>query len=147
VQLQKEDTVGFVHESHFYKYENDGSYSIQIIDYNEGTTEFNKYTQKHDCILTVLASTDTILFRHNSLNKIETIIKVKNGSQEEIAFIQYDSRGNIDKVNFREGGAIGFSLYKSNNLGLVEEVKQFSIKGENELYMGKMNFRYEFYQP
>lgn len=147
IQLQREDMSGFVDELHLYKYDNDGSYSIEIIAHGAGTIEFNKYTEKHDCVLTVLESTDTMLFRYNSLEKIERVIKVKNGNQEEIAFAQYDSRGNISKVSFGEKGTVGFSLYKSNDKGLVEEIKQFAIKGEKELYMEKMNFKYEFYQP
>ncbi len=145
VQLRRQDLSGFLDEIYLYKYENDGSYSIQIINYSEGTIEFNKYTQKHDCVLTVSKSNDTMLFRYNSLEKIERVLKVKNVNQEEMAFVQYDSRGNINKVDYGKRGTIGFAVYKLNDKGLVEEIKQFAIKDEKESYMGKTNYRYEFY--
>jgi hypothetical protein len=145
VQLRREDMSGFLDEIHLYKYDTDGSYSIETITHGAGTIELNKYTQKHDCVLTVLESTDTILFKYNSLEKIERIIKVKKGKQEQIAFAQFDSRGNINKVNYGERVTIGFGLYKVNDKGLTEEIKQFAIEDKKELYMGKTNYKYEFY--
>lgn len=137
-------------EWHLYKYYKDSSYSIEVKAHGVGMLRFDKFTSKHDCILTIIfspeaASTDTMLYQYNSMGKMDKLIQVETGRQIEIATVEYDSTGNIEKVSFGKGLTVGKLVYKNNKKGLAEEIKEYAIEDSKEEYMGKTEFIYEFH--
>lgn len=126
----------------FYKYNPDNSYSIEILSYEENRLKYYKYNSKHECLLTVFDNSDSTLHKYNSLGKLEGLTYIKNSRKVEFDFAELDSNGNVTRVNYNaEGVLTGFSVYKFNNKGLQEEIKQFGMDGKNEKYMGKTELR------
>lgn len=144
IQLRRINQEGIKDEWHLYKYYSDSSYSIEMKSRDAGTIRFDKFTSRHDGIMTIFHSTDTMLYKYNSLGKIYKIIQVEAGRHIEIANIELDSTGSIAKVNFGKGLEVGTLIYKYNKKGLIEEVKQYSKEDSREEYMGSNEFIYEF---
>ncbi|OSZ73827.1 hypothetical protein CAP36_17670 [Chitinophagaceae bacterium IBVUCB2] len=148
VQLERVSGGWFLDQLHFYKYNSDSSYSIEILAYEEKRTEYHKYNSKHEPLLTVFDNSDTSLFKYNSLGKSEGLILIKNGKKTEVNITEMNSTGDATRVEYKSDGILrGFSTYKYNEKGLQEEVRIFAIDGKADKLISKTELKYDFYYP
>ncbi len=134
-------------EVHYYKYEDDSSYSIEIVEIDSEASRYYKYNSKHDCLFVVLKNGDTVFNQYNSAEKLEGMSQMSKRNSLDFEMVEFDKSGNVIRLNYKIDGIVaGFSTYKYNDKGLQEEVKQFAIVRESEKYMTKTVFVYEFWE-
>ncbi len=146
VELERVSGGWFLDQLHFYKYNPDSSYSIEVLSYEEMTSRYYEYNSKHDCLLEVVSNSDTTRYNYDSTGKLKELTLITNGRKAKINVVEFDSVGNPVRVNYynEKDFLWGFSIYKYNERGLQEEIKQFAIADKVELLMSKTELKYEF---
>ena len=133
-------------EWHTYKYNKNGSYSIEIMAQAAGTISLAKYDKKNLCMEEEVESSYTLVYVRNGNGKTEKILsKVKDNKTETIAVFYFDKNGlAIKGEGTTEGGKTVY--FKYNDQRLVSEVKTVE-KYENDIEQTEIVLlKYEFYE-
>ena len=145
-QLVRYDSRNREDEWHTYKYNKNGSYSIEIIANGAGTISLAKYDKKNLCMEEEVESSYTVVYVRNTDGKTEKILsKKKDNKTETIAVFYFDKSGlAIKGEGTTEGGKTVY--FKYNDQRLVSEVKTVE-KDENDKEQTEIVLlKYEFYE-
>ena len=133
-------------EWHMYKYNKNGSYSIEIVAHGAGTISLARYDKKNRCMEEEIESSYTLVYVRNSNGKTEKILsKEKTNKTETIAVFYFDKNGlAIKGEGTTEGGKTVY--FKYNDMRLASEVKTIE-KDENDKEQTEIVLlKYEFYE-
>ena len=133
-------------EWHTYKYNKNGSYSIEIMAQAAGTISLAKYDKKNLCMEEEVESSYSLVYVRNGNGKTEKILsKAKDNKTETIAVFYFDKNGlAIKGEGTTEGGKTVY--FKYNDQRLVSEVKTVE-KDENDIEQTEIVLlKYEFYE-
>ena len=145
-KLVRYDSQNLEDEWHTYKYNKNGSYSIEIMAQAAGTISLAKYDKKNLCMEEEVESSYTLVYVRNGNGKTEKILsKVKDNKTETIAVFYFDKNGlAIKGEGTTEGGKTVY--FKYNDQRLVSEVKTVE-KYENDIEQTEIVLlKYEFYE-
>ena len=145
-KLVRYDSQNREDEWHTYKYNKNGSYSIEIMAQAAGTISLAKYDKKNLCMEEEVESSYTLVYVRNGNGKTEKILsKVKDNKTETIAVFYFDKNGlAIKGEGTTEGGKTVY--FKYNDQRLVSEVKTVE-KYENDIEQTEIVLlKYEFYE-
>lgn len=146
IKLVRYDARNREDEWHTYKYNKNGSYSIEIMALGAGTISLARYDKKNLCMEEEIESSYTLMYVRNSNGKTEKILsKKKDNKTETIAVFYFDKNGlAIKGEGTTEGGKTVF--FKYNDKRLVSEVKTVE-KDENDKEVTEVVLlKYEFYE-
>ena len=145
-QLERFDTTDRSDEFHLYKYNKNGSYSIEIIAQGAGRISLAQYNKKNICMVEEIDASYTLVYVRNTNGKTEKILsKEKDNKTETIAVFYFDKNG---LATWGEGTIEGGKkiYFKYNNKKLVSEIKTVGKneddKDETEITL----LEYEFYE-
>jgi len=134
-KLTRYDEKARVDEIHIYKYNKDGSYTIEIIAHGAGTISLAKYNKKNWCMEEEIESSYTLVYLRNAAGEKEKILlKKDNNKTETIAEFYFDKNGHAYKgIGITEGGKT--VTFKYNDKGLVSEIRTEGKdeNGKNEI--------------
>ena len=145
-KLVRYDAQNREDEWHTYKYNKNGSYSIEILAAGTGRISLAKYDKKNLCMEEEVESSYTLVYVRNANGKTEKILsKEKDNKTETIAIFYFDKNGlAIKGEGTTEGGKTVY--FKYNDRRLVSEVKTVekveNDKEETEIVL----LKYEFYE-
>ena len=145
-ELVRYDSKDREDEWHKYKYNKNGSYSIEILAAGGGRVSLAKYDKKNFCMEEEVESSYTLIYVRNAEGKTEKILsKQKDNKTETIAVFYFDKNGlAIKGEGTTEGGKTVYFRY--NDKRLASEVKTVekteTNKGETEIVL----LQYEFYE-
>ena len=145
-KLVRYDSRNNEDEWHMYKYNRNGSYSIEIVAHGAGTISLAKYDKRNLCMEEEIESSYTLVYVRNTNGKTEKILsKEKNNKTETIAVFYFDKNGlAIKGEGTTEGGKTVY--FKYNDMRLVSEVKTIE-KDENDKEQEEIVLlKYEFYE-
>lgn len=145
-KLVRYDSRNNEDEWHMYKYNRNGSYSIEIVAHGAGTISLAKYDKKNLCMEEEIESSYTLVYVRNDNGKTEKILsKEKNNKTETIAVFYFDKNGlAIKGEGTTEGGKTVY--FKYNDMRLVSEVRTIE-KDENDKEQEEIVLlKYEFYE-
>ena len=144
-KLVRYDSQNREDEWHTYKYNKNGSYSIEIMAQGAGTISLAKYDKKNFCMEEEVEGSYTLVYVRNANGKTEKILsKEKDNKTETIAVFYFDKNGlAIKGEGTTEGGKTVY--FKYNDKRLVSEVKTVE-KDENDKEQTEIVLlKYEFY--
>ena len=145
-KLVRYDSQNREDEWHTYKYNKNGSYSIEIMAQAAGTISLAKYDKKNLCMEEEVESSYTLVYVRNTNGKTEKILsKANDNKTETIAVFYFDKNGlAIKGEGTTEGGKTVY--FKYNDQRLVSEVKTVE-KDENDIEQTEIVLlKYEFYE-
>ena len=145
-KLVRYDSQNREDEWHTYKYNKNGSYSIEIMAQAAGTISLAKYDKKNLCMEEEVESSYTLVYVRNGNGKTEKILsKAKDNKTETIAVFYFDKNGlAIKGEGTTEGGKTVY--FKYNDQRLVSEVKTVE-KDETDIEQTEIVLlKYEFYE-
>jgi len=146
IKLVRYDSRSQDDEWHTYKYNKNGSYSIEIMAQGAGTISLARYDKKNLCMEEEVESSYTLVYVRNANGKTEKILsKEKDNKTETIAVFYFDKNGLVIKgEGTTEGGKTVY--FKYNDKRLVSEVKTVE-KDENDKEQTEIVLlKYEFYE-
>jgi hypothetical protein len=146
IKLVRYDSQNREDEWHTYKYNKNGSYSIDILAQGAGRISLAKYDKKNLCMEEEVESSYTLVYVRNANGKTEKILsKEKDNKTETIAVFYFDKNGlAIKGEGTTEGGKTVY--FKYNDQRLVSEVKTVE-KDENDKEQTEIVLlKYEFYE-
>jgi len=133
-------------EWHMYKYNKNGSYSIEIVAHGAGTISLAKYDKRNLCMEEEIESSYTLVYVRNANGKTEKILsKEKDNKTETIAVFYFDKNGlAIKGEGTTEGGKTVY--FKYNDMRLVSEVKTIGKDENDKEQMEIVLLKYEFFE-
>ena len=133
-------------ESHTYKYNKNGSYSIEIMAQGAGTISLSKYDKKNLCTEEEIENSYTLVYVRNANGKTEKILsRQKNNKTETIAVFYFDKNGlPVKGEGTTEGGKTVF--FKYNDKKLIAEAKTIEKDESNKDVAETVLLEYEFYE-
>lgn len=143
--LSRSDKKGFTDEIHIVEYNNDDTYTIEVIAHGAGTISFEKFNSKHDCIEEVLSSTDTFYFSSNRLGKIGKVSQKDSGNLVDIAITEFDENGFPLITKSLTGNPV-IVRFRNNKQGLPTEIIQYQVNNSQEKLVTKLVYAYEFWK-
>jgi hypothetical protein len=146
IKLVRYDSRNQEDEWHTYKYNKNGSYSIEIMAQGAGIISLARYDKKNLCMEEEVESSYTLVYVRNANGKTEKILsKEKDNKTETIAVFYFDKNGlAIKGEGTTEGGKTVY--FKYNDQRLVSEVKTVE-KDENDKEQTEIVLlKYEFYE-
>ncbi len=146
IKLIRYDPENREDELHTYKYNKNGSYSIEIMAQGAGTISLAKYDKKNLCMEEEIESTLTILYVRNANGKTEKILsRQKDNKTETIAVFYFDKNGlPVKGEGTTEGGKKVF--FKYNDKKLIAEAKTIEKDENNKEVVETVLLEYEFYE-
>ena len=146
VKLVRYDPENREDELHTYKYNKNGSYSIEIISQGAGTISLAKYDKKNLCMEEEIESSYTLMYVRNANGKTEKILsRQKDNKTETIAIFYFDKNGlPVKGEGTTEGGKT--ILFKYNDWKLVAEAKTIGRDENNKELVETVLLAYEFYE-
>ena len=131
-------------EWHMYKYNKNGSYSIEIVAHGAGTISLARYDRKNHCMEEEIEGSYTLVYVRNANGKTEKILsKKENNKTETIAEFYFDKNGlAIKGEGTTEGGKTVY--FKYNDMRLVSEVKTIEKDENNREQTEIVLLKYEF---
>lgn len=140
-RLERYDAVAREDELHMYKYEKNGSYSIEIVAQGAGTILFSKYDKYNKCLEQTFSGVEALHYDYDSSGKLKKILYNKeNGKPVEIASVIYNNEGFMEKIIGTDSPQ-QIQYFKYNNFGLVLEKK--SVRNDEN---GKEEKQIVFYE-
>lgn len=140
-KLEKYDAENAMDEVHLYKYNKDGSYSIEIAGHSAGTILQSEYDRNNKCLREIYSGTDTLQFSYNDKGKLDKIFYYTKGEEpEQIGSIIYGSKGLAERAESLPEEKARY--FKYNNKGLVSEMKTVT-KGKTD---NTFFYSYEFWE-
>lgn len=132
-------------EWHHYKYNKNGSYSIEIVAQGAGTISLARYDKKNLCTEEEIESSYTLVYIRNANGQTEKILsKDKDNKTETIAEFYFDKDGlRIKGEGTTEGGKIIY--FKYNDRKLISEARTVSKENGKETTETVL-LEYEFYE-
>ena len=113
-RLERHDVVDRVDELHMYKYEKDGSYSIEVVAHGAGTIIFSKYDKYNKCLEQTFSSVETLHYKYDSSGKlIKILYNEMNEKSIEVATVVYNREGFIEKIVGKDA-TTGTQYFKYN---------------------------------
>ena len=146
IKLVRYDSRNQEDEWHTYKYNRNGSYSIEIMAQGAGTISLARYDKKNLCMEEEVESSYILVYVRNANGKTEKILsKEKDNKTETIAVFYFDKNGlAIKGEGTTEGGKTVY--FKYNDKRLVSEAKTVE-KDENDKEQTEIVLlKYEFYE-
>jgi len=146
IKLIRYDSQNREDEWHTYKYNKNGSYSIEIMAQGAGTISLAKYDKKNLCTEEEVESSYTLVYVRNASGKTEKILsKEKDNKTETIAVFYFDKNGlAIKGEGTTEGGKTVY--FKYNDKRLVSEVKTVDKDENGKEQTEIVLLKYEFYE-
>ena len=145
-QLERFDTTDRSDEFHLYKYNKNGSYSIEIIAQGAGRISLAQYNKKNICMEEEIDASYTLVYVRNTNGKTEKILsKEKDNKTETIAVFYFDKNG---LATWGEGTIEGGKkiYFKYNNKKLVSEIKTVGKNEDDKDETEIILLEYEFYE-
>ena len=123
-----------------YKYNKNGSYSIEIIAHGAGTILQSEYDKNNKCLREIYSGTDTLEFTYNDKSKLDKIFYHAKGDEpEQIGSIIYGTNGLAERAESLPEEKARY--FKYNDKGLVSEMKSVTkSKTDNTFF-----YSYEFW--
>jgi hypothetical protein len=144
-QLARHDSKDREDERHFYKYNKNGSYSIEKIAHGAGRISLANYNKNHVCMDEEIDASYTLVFVRNANGKTEKILSKENGKTETIAVFYFDKNGLATKgEGTTEGGKTVH--FKYNDKKLVSEIKTAGKNEDGKMETEIILLEYEFYE-
>ena len=145
-KLVRYDSRNREDEWHTYKYNKNGSYSIEIKAHGAGTISLAKYDKKNLCMEEEVESSYTLVYVRNANGKTEKILsKKKDNKTETIAVFYFDKSGlAIKGEGTTEDGKTVY--FKYNHQRLVSEVRTVEKDENNNEVTEIVLLNYEFYE-
>ena len=146
IKLIRYDSQNREDEWHTYKYNKNGSYSIEIMAQGAGTISLARYDKKNLCMEEEVESSYTLVYVRNANGKTEKILsKEKDNKTETIAVFYFDKNGlAIKGEGTTEGGKTVY--FKYNDKRLVAEVKTVEKDENGKEQTEIVLLKYEFYE-
>ena len=146
IKLVRYDSRNQEDEWHTYKYNKNGSYSIEIMAQGAGTISLARYDKKNLCMEEEVESSYTLVYVRNANGKTEKILsKDKDNKTETIAVFYFDKNGlAIKGEGTTEGGKTVY--FKYNDKRLVSEVKTVEKDENDKEQTDIVLLTYEFYE-
>ncbi|MDZ4793898.1 MAG: hypothetical protein SGI83_06425 [Bacteroidota bacterium] len=146
VQRLERYTVGkMLDELHIYKYNKDGSYSIEVVAHGSGTILLSKYNKFNKCLEETFSSIETLHYEYEGSKLKSILYNEKDEKPNEVAVVEYNNHGLIEKI-IGKGRQAQFQHFKYNSFGLVSE-KTSTRNDENGKEEKQIIFyEYEFKQ-
>jgi hypothetical protein len=145
-QLIRYDINGKEDEWHKYKYNKDGSYSIEKIAQGAGRISLAQYNKKNWLMEEEIDASYTMIYQRNAAGKTQKILvkeKDKTGT-EVVAAFYFDKNGFATKgEGTTEGGNIVY--FKYNDKDLANEVKTVFGDKKTKQTTETILLEYEFY--
>ena len=134
-----------VDETHRYKYNKNGSYSIEILAHGAGRISLATYDKKHLCMEEELEGSYTLVYVRNGNGKTEKILsKEKDGKTETIAEFYFDKNGlPVRGEGTTEGGKT--IHFRHDDRKLISETKTVGKENGKET-IETVLMEYEFYE-
>lgn len=134
-----------VDETHRYKYNKNGTYSIEILANGTGRISLATYDKKHLCMEEELEGSYTLVYVRNGNGKTEKILsKEKDGKTETIAEFYFDKNGlPVRGEGTTEGGKT--IHFKHNDRKLISETTTVGKENGKETTESVL-MEYEFYE-
>jgi len=134
-----------VDEIHIYKYNKNGSYSIEILAHGAGRISLATYDKKHLCMEEEIDASYTLVYVRNAHGKTEKILSKEKGNKTEtIAQFYFDNNGlPVRGEGTTEGGKTIY--FKYNDKKLVSETKTVG-KEKGVETTETVLMEYEFYE-
>lgn len=145
-KLARYDPENREDEWHTYKYNKNGSYSIEIMAQGAGTISLAKYDKKNLCMEEEIESSYTLLYVRNANGKTEKILsRQKDNKTETIAIFHFDKNGlPVKGEGTTEGGKTIF--FKYNDRKLIAEAKTIEKDENNKDVVETVLLEYQFYE-
>lgn len=145
-KLVRYDTQNREDELHTYKYNKNGSYSIEIMAQGAGTISLAKYDKRNLCMEEDIEGSYTLVYIRNANGKTEKILsRQKDNKTETIAIFYFDKNGlPVKGEGTTEGGKTIF--FKYNDKKLVAEAKTIEKDENNKEVVETVLLEYEFYE-
>ena len=132
-------------EWHKYKYNKNGSYTIEIIAYGAGQISLAKYDKKNWLMEETIESSYTIVYVRNANGRTEKILSKEDGKTETIAVFYFDKNGLATSgEGTTEGGEKVY--FKYNDKKLVSEIKTVGKNEDDKEETEIILLEYEFYE-
>ena len=146
IRLDRYDAQDRLDELHIYKYQNDGSYSIELVAHGAGTISYAKYDSRNRCLEDEIDGTYKIIYTYNKLGKLEKVFyKEKNKKAKLMGVLTYDQYGLAVKgEGFGEEKKLAY--FKYNNKGLISEMKTVYKDKMGKEQSHIVFFEYEYYE-
>jgi len=144
-QLVRYDEKEEEDERHIYKYNPEGSYSIEIIAQDSGTVHFEKY-DKRNLLMEEVTEFGRAVYQRDASGKIEKIFFTEEHKKTEVIDVYYYDKNGI-LVNGKNKTKGGKAMYiRNNDNGLIGEMKIVSEEEADKEQGETTLFEYEFYK-
>ena len=132
-------------EWHMYKYNQNGSYSIEVLAHGAGQISLAKYDKRNWLMEETIDASYTLVYVRNANGKTEKMLSKEDGKTETIAIFYFDKNG---LATWGEGTTEGGKkiYFKYNDKKLVSEVKTVGKNEDDKVETEIMLFEYEFYE-
>jgi len=130
-------------EWHTYKYNPDGSYSIEIIAQGARTVYSGKY-DKANLLKEEVNEFGTIVYQRNASGKVEKIFFTEEHKNTEVIAVYYYNEKEIilNEIRIKESKAMYF---RYNDKGLINEMRMVIHEENGKKQSQTTLFEYEFY--
>ena len=145
IELVRYDSQNQEDEWHMYKYNKNGSYSIEKLAHGAGRISLAKYDKRNLCMEEEIDNSYTLVYIRNANGKTEKILsKEKDNKTEVIAVFYFDKNGlPVKGEGTTEGGKTIF--FKYNDRRLIAEAKTIEKDENNKEVVETVLLAYEFY--
>jgi len=145
IKLARYDAQNREDELHTYKYNKNGSYSIEIMAHGAGTISLAKYDKNNLCMEEEIESSYALVYVRNANGKTEKILsRQKENKTETIAIFYFDKNGlPVKGEGTTQGGKTIF--FKYNDKKLIAESKTIEKDENNKSMVETVLLEYEFY--
>ncbi len=126
---------------HIYKYNKDGSYSIEVVAHGAGTILLSKYNKFNKCLEETFSSIETLRYEYDESRLKRILYYEKDEKPTEVAVVEYDNNGLIKKI-IGKGSQTQVQHFKYNSFGLVSE--KTSIRNDENGKEEKQTIFYEY---
>jgi hypothetical protein len=143
-KLERHDAVDRVDEWHMYKYDKDGSYSIEVIAHGAGTIMLSKYDKYNKCLEQTFSSVETLHYEYDDFAKLKRILyNEKNDRPKEVAIVVYNNEGLVEKIIGKDNSTQTQS-FKYNSSGLVQEKASVGLDENGKEKKQIIFYEYEY---
>jgi hypothetical protein len=144
-KLVRLDSESREDELHMYKYNKNGSYSIEVIAQGAGQILLAKYDKNNMLMEETIDASYTLVYVRKANGKTEKILSKQDGKTETIAVFYFDKIGlPIRGEGTTEGGKRIY--FKYNDKKLVSEIKTVGKNDDNKEETEIILLEYEFYE-
>lgn len=144
-ELVRTDSKNREDEWHRYKYNKNGSYSIEVLAHGAGQISMAMYDKNNRLMEETIDASYTLVYVRNANGKTEKMLSKEDGKTETIAVFYFDKNGLPTRgEGTTEGGKKIY--FKYNDKKLVSEIKTVGKNEDDKEETEVILLAYEFYE-